>query len=38
MVFAASTAIDSRAYAVTADELRPFVGSAGVGQPPTTGC
>lgn len=38
MVFAASTAIDSRAYAVTADELRPFVGSAGVGLPPTTGC
>lgn len=38
MVFAASTASDSRAYAVTADELRPFVGSAGVGQPPATGC
>ncbi len=29
MVFAASTASDTRAYAITADELAPFVDSAG---------
>lgn len=38
MVFATSTANDSRAYAVTADELAPFVASAGDRPLATLGC